>query len=393
MHDSDAIAVRSSILRAFAEVARPNKRKLVHSAYRREVWRPGRRSASAEEIIAERRDSAEADGFAAELADRRWEDLSDEFIANRWSAFCYLGAEGYRYYLPALLLAALRNRDFAWTVVWQLQPDAWYVLWHGGDPLFDEQIPLFSPDQHAAVATFLEWAGTGSQHQDFIVNRALLWGWNRVKSRALALARDHARRMSSWTWPRHSDSQVEELVCTIRQAFADRPYPGDDQLCGSQQGTEPAWIALELRGVPWDRAHPDLLAHNYTATSFLSKEGFRYYLPAFMVADLHGAESNADPVHALTDTASDIGISADSLEQLGDALGAEVAEVLRSMEERRAGVDLSSWDRKRWAGFTLPEREAIVKYLEHRKSYDWADAVRIEATLKAYWRPSLAAGC
>jgi hypothetical protein len=63
--------------------------------------------------------------------------------------------------------------------------------------------------------------------------------------------------------------------------------------------------------------------------------------------------------------------------------------VLRSMKERAARVDLSLWDRKRWAGFALPEREAIVQYLEYRKSSNWVDADRIEATLKAYWGPSL----
>lgn len=391
--EDETVSVRSAILRAFAGVTRPPQRNLCHARYRRAAWRkPGWRDSSVQEIIAEYRDSAEANEFIKELANLRWEDLAPQFLANRWASFCYLGPEGYRYFLPALLLAALKDREMLSSVVWQLQPDSWNLYWRGNDSLFEDQVSVFSAEQHCAVARFLEWAGSSSQHRDFVVNRALIWGWNRVESDALALARDHARRMSSWTWPEHPDAQAEELVGTIRRAFADRQYPGDGHLCGSPQGTEPAWIALELRGVLWNRAHPDLLAHNYAATSFLTDEGFRYYLPAFMIAELHGVESNADPVHALTDSAGDIGISADSLVQLGEALGAEVADVLRSVKERAARVDLGSWARKRWAGFTLPERVAIVKYLEYRKSSDWVDADRIEATLKAYWRPSLAAG-
>ena len=45
-----------------------------------------------------------------------------------------------------------------------------------------------------------------------------------------------------------------------------------------------------------------LLASNYTSLSFLSSEGFRYFLPAYLSAELYGADqdSNVECVFHLT---------------------------------------------------------------------------------------------
>jgi len=42
------------------------------------------------------------------FAGRTWQSLTPEFLAKNWSSYCYLSRRGYRYYLPALLMEALR---------------------------------------------------------------------------------------------------------------------------------------------------------------------------------------------------------------------------------------------------------------------------------------------
>lgn len=83
----------------------------------------------------------------------------------------------------------------------------------------------------------------------------------------------------------------EGLAALIREAFAGVDYPGDWCLRGSNDGTEPYLLEKAFQGrKDWrvldanfiDSA-PDGFA---TALGFLSDEAFRFYLPAYVIADL-----------------------------------------------------------------------------------------------------------
>ncbi|MBW4540902.1 MAG: hypothetical protein KME43_17375 [Myxacorys chilensis ATA2-1-KO14] len=72
-----------------------------------------------------------------ELAGKNWIDLDTNFLVERWSSFCYLSAEGYRYYLPALLIRCLENlseeNDLIHCTVFSLAPSYWSLYYCGED--------------------------------------------------------------------------------------------------------------------------------------------------------------------------------------------------------------------------------------------------------------------
>jgi hypothetical protein len=207
------------------------------------------------------------------------------------------------------------------------------------------------------------------------------------------------QRLHRFSYPEATDAQVAVLCAEIQAAFADTPYPGDDQLCGSSQGDEPAEDALELRGLSWQSIHPQLLARCYTALSFLSDAGLRYYLPAFLLADVHYHasnyaplyESNAEPVYELTRGLD--GEHTRRAHQVTDAelealVGKEQLAFLARFEPTPpTGTD--HYATTRLQAFTRPERLAIIHYLEYRATVDDYEAPSIHAALENYWRPSV----
>ena len=330
--------VRTMIRAAFGERPVPDPATLVRDV-ERAMDRPG------------------ADAIRADLAGRAWPDLTPEFLAARWSAFCYLSPEGYRYYLPSLLAAALdalpETGGLTHAVVFGLRPSFWALYYAGDDRGLRERQAVFTPAQYDAVVAFLGFFFEHVPALRRLAAQGLRWGWNARESGSVAAVERYYDALYHFTYPEPEDPEAAAVCRAVRSAFAATPYPGDDRLCGSSQGDEPAEIAVEFRGVRWQEARPDLLAYQYTALSFLSDAGFRYFLPAFLVAELTGYPSSADPVFHLT-----------------HGLG-------------RADADA------RFAAFTPSERAAIVRYLEYR-SDDAFSAPDIRKALDDYWLPSLA---
>jgi uncharacterized protein DUF6714 len=144
-------------------------------------------------------------------------------------------------------------------------------------------------------------------------------------------------------------------------------------LRGSNEGDEPWRLEAEFRHVPdWrqvdvsfiDRA-PEGLG---SALSFFSAEAFRYYLPAYLLADLRGQLQQADPSfhlwHGLDDAHRDTPVN-----------------------ERRYG----SWTwfeerSERFRSFTPAEAAAVVAYLRHKaQADDDFDRRVVEQALRNYW--------
>ena len=86
----------------------------------------------------------------------------------------------------------------------------------------------------------------------------------------------------------------------IRQAFHDTERHGDAFLKGSQEGCEPGESVAPFIGVAdWSHLDPMVLDAGYDALSFFSEGGFRYFLPANLIADLGKQLQTADPVFHL----------------------------------------------------------------------------------------------
>ena len=126
-------------------------------------------------------------------------------------------------------------------------------------------------------------------YSSFAAARAYRLGWRSRVGEVRPRFDDFHNRMRSYVHTPPAEPATRTVYDGIFEGFADTPYPGDDELCGSICGDdEPAESALDFRGVRWQDLHPQLVSVHNTALSFLSHSGLRYYLPAFLIADLSG---------------------------------------------------------------------------------------------------------
>jgi hypothetical protein len=167
----------------------------------------------------------------------------------------------------------------------------------------------------------------------------------------------------------------DELKRRIRVAFADVPYPGDDRLRGSDEGAEPYRLEDEFRGRDdWQdidaRFLDDAPSGLGSALSFFSHEALRFYLPAYLLADIDGKLMRSDPVfyltHGLEPSSADVPIN----------------------PRRYGGRAWSEYARERFAAFTPAQAAAVASYLELRLADAEIEYERssIEAALDGYWR-------
>ncbi len=161
----------------------------------------------------------------------------------------------------------------------------------------------------------------------------------------------------------------------IRNAFTAVEYPGDWCLRGSNEGDEPYLLEQEFRGkADWQCLDPGFLdqapAGYASALSFFSDEAFRFYLPAYMIADIDGRLERTAPVfhicHGLDDSSR-----------------------YQPVNARRFGE--RTWfdeARHKFAMFTRTQAAAIVAYLRLCLQLDRLsdDTGRnVEQALSNYW--------
>lgn len=75
----------------------------------------------------------------------------------------------------------------------------------------------------------------------------------------------------------------------IAHAFADVPYPGDDNIGYSHEDYESESITQWLRGRHWSELRLDSLLEHNGSLLFMTDEAYRYYLPAYLLACLEDA--------------------------------------------------------------------------------------------------------
>jgi len=396
-----SVEVRNQIVEAFKDVPIPKREQMIAS---------------------EALDKEGIRVIERNLTGKRWSDLPLNFLEQQWTFYYHLSAHAYQYYLPAILIAALDNFDsnstLVHTVVWLIKPSEWAIYDAGLDGRLEYHVEFFTPEQFAAVGAFLGLMLKQPQnYMAFLAARAFRLGWDRVDSPERARFAEFHSEMRDWTYPEKPYwkyaymnepddeiagyiAEVIALKVEIAEAFAGTPYPGDDKLCGSIQWDEPAESALDFRGVSWQKAHPRLLAANYVSLSFLSPEGFRFYLPAYLTAELMGFadESNAQPDFSLTHGFSkpvQYEVSADlSFDKIAELLPGsftveQMQELFAKQNKRSNEIDWRADGKARMARFNRKERLAIIHYLEHRAKYDDFSANAISEALESYWRPSL----
>jgi hypothetical protein len=76
----------------------------------------------------------------------------------------------------------------------------------------------------------------------------------------------------------------DHLRQRIEAAFADAPQPAANRIGDNPEDWESAELALAFQGRHWKDLSPEEL--RYHSSSFLSPEGFHYYVPAYLLAAL-----------------------------------------------------------------------------------------------------------
>lgn len=184
----------------------------------------------------------------------------------------------------------------------------------------------------------------------------------------------------------------QRVIDHIRQAFCDTERPGDAFLQGSHEGCEPGESVAPFIGVAdWSQLDPMVLDANYNALSFFSEGGFRYFLPAYLIADLQDLLQTADPVFHLTNGFSDKAVKIPAGQRIYEKTIGKSAFV----NPRRYGA--MTWHdhaRCQLSVFTREEAAAIVSYLECKRDADphGLNAQEITAALDSFWRDRAVSG-
>jgi hypothetical protein len=103
----------------------------------------------------------------------------------------------------------------------------------------------------------------------------------------------------------------------------------------------------------------DVLEHEYAALSFLSADGFRHFLPAYMRF---------------------------TLGHLGSGAAAVDTTIWSLAPGMYADEDLRAFARSKYATFDASQRAAVIAFLDAVKAGNARDGVEADRAL-AYWRP------
>lgn len=196
----------------------------------------------------------------------------------------------------------------------------------------------------------------------------------------------HKRRFSAKREGIDAMQTKQRVIEHIRQAFCDTERPGDAFLQGSHEGCEPGESVASFMGVAdWSQLDPVVLDTNYTALSFFSEGGFRFFLPTYLIADLEDRLQTADPVFHLTNGFSDKVVEIPAGQRTYEKTIGKSAFV----NPRRYGA--MTWQdhaRCQLSVFTREEAAAIVSYLEYKRDADphGLNAEEINAALDSFWR-------
>lgn len=181
-------------------------------------------------------------------------------------------------------------------------------------------------------------------------------------------------------------NEQETVIQAIYAAFGRNDYPGDQFLQGSFEGGEPYEAVESFKGLTdWQTISPELLDNCYTALSFFSEVGLRFFLPAYLVADVQDALQTADPLLVLVHGFSEVSVE----HQIGAGLMVRRSGRSVLLNPRRYGA-MTFYDYARWrlSIFSREEAQAIVAYLQYRRDTDpyHLHTEAIEAALTSFWR-------
>jgi hypothetical protein len=177
----------------------------------------------------------------------------------------------------------------------------------------------------------------------------------------------------------------ETVIEQIRAAFGANEYPGDDFLQGSFEGSEPYEAIEPFKGrADWQNIAPELLDAHYSALNFFSEAALRFFLPAYLIADLHDQLQTVEPLFVLTHGFSDVSIAHLTKKRVFIRNTGRTAFVNPKRYGGMTFYDYACW---RLSIFTREEAAAIVAYLNYKRDSDPYELhhEEIEEALNLYW--------
>jgi hypothetical protein len=187
------------------------------------------------------------------------------------------------------------------------------------------------------------------------------------------------------------------LCLHINEGFGEMPYPGDEHVVRDNSGfhLECEKIKSALKGQHWRDVSFDTLNHLRSALSFLSAEGYRFYLPAFMVISIvdypHAGVIPYELIQSLTlPHMSDI----DRMRELAKLhpemqpfSSAEWIQVLKTLADNyRTGAPEHTYF-ERVSGFNADQCKVIHQFLEYLSDVHSEDFPNREPeiAIERYW--------
>lgn len=172
--------------------------------------------------------------------------------------------------------------------------------------------------------------------------------------------------------------EAKSLLTQIDEQFGRVPYPGDDNIVRDTSGAhlESEEIKEALVGHHWRNVPFEMLDQLRSALFFLSPEGYRFYLPAFMffaVTDFDRADVIPDEViQTLTfPNPSDM----DRIEELAQRhpemqpfSSEEWKQILSKMAEMYRSGSAERTFFERVSGFDAAQSEVIRQFLEYMQN-------------------------
>jgi hypothetical protein len=165
-----------------------------------------------------------------------------------------------------------------------------------------------------------------------------------------------------------------DLRLRIDEAFGEMPYPGDEHIVACNCW-ECADIKSALKGRHWRDLSFESLDHRWEALTFLSPEGFRFYLPAFMIILIMDY-----------DRADMIDIVVIGRLTLPCASDCEPTHQQRFAEYYRSG-EAEHWFFERVSGFNEAQSKVIRQFLEYMRDAHGVEFLNREpeTAIERYW--------
>jgi hypothetical protein len=178
----------------------------------------------------------------------------------------------------------------------------------------------------------------------------------------------------------------DAVIEIIRAAFDPDDHPGDRWLQGSFEGCEPYDEIGAFNGRhDWRTLDAAFLDQHYTALSFFSEAGLRYYIPAYIVADICNELQTADPVFHLTHGFVDFSTTM----EVGGRTFTRWSGRTRLINPLRYGaLTFLDYARQRLSVFCREEAAAILAYLEFAHEaprYEYSHEA-IERAIADFWK-------